>query len=225
MVSGIDKSEHSGKEVPQTETVNLYQKDQPADNIPFNIPLVIGKETKYVAEVVDQKKFCGDGPFTVRCHEWLVKNSGTKKALLTTSCTHALEMAALLLEIQPGDEIIMPSFTFVSTANPFALRGAKIIFVDIKVGTLNIDELKIEAAITAKTKAIVPVHYAGVACEMDTIMQIANEHDLFVVEDAAQSIGATYKNMPLGTIGHMGCYSFHDTKNIQCGEGGSSIDQ
>lgn len=186
----------------------------------FSKPAFIGNEEKYLQEAMSNQQLSGDGPFTKKCHEWFEKHTGTKKALLTTSCTHALEMAALLLNIKEGDEVIMPSYTFVSTANAFVLRGAKIIFVDIRPDTMNIDETKIEAAITEKTKAIVPVHYAGVACEMDVIMQIAKKYNLFVVEDAAQAITSTYKGKALGTIGDLGTYSFHDTKNITSGEGG-----
>lgn len=191
--------------------------------IPFNVPLVTGREEAYIAEAIQNKKFSGDGSFTKRCNAWLEQHIGTYKALLTTSCTHAMEMAALLLDIQPGDEVIMPSFTFVSTANPFVLRGAKIVFVDVQPDTMNIDERLIEGAITERTKAIVPVHYAGVGCEMDVILEIAHRHQLWVVEDAAQCIGAYYRGKHLGNIGHLGCLSFHDTKNIQCGEGGALL--
>lgn len=188
--------------------------------IHFSKPAFIGNEEKYLKEALINQQLSGDGQFTKRCHEWFEKNTGTKKALLTTSCTHALEMAAILLDIQDGDEVIMPSYTFVSTANAFVLRGAKIVFVDIRPDTMNIDEAKIEKAITENTKVIVPVHYAGVACEMDTIMEIASRHNLFVVEDAAQGITSKYKGKILGTIGDLGTYSFHDTKNITSGEGG-----
>jgi len=192
--------------------------------IPFNKPPRTGNEEKYVLESMKSAKISGDGEFTKRCHKWFEERLGCKKALLTTSCTHALEMAAILLDIKEGDEVIMPSFTFVSTANAFVLRGAKIVFVDIRPDTLNIDETKIEEAITQKTKAIVPVHYAGVACEMDTIMNIASRHNLFVVEDAAQGMMSTYKGKALGTIGHFGTYSFHETKNYtSAGEGGLLI--
>ncbi|WP_042471122.1 dTDP-4-amino-4,6-dideoxygalactose transaminase [Bacillus ndiopicus] len=191
--------------------------------IPFNKPPVIGREIEYIQDAIENGHLCGDGKYTRLCHEWLEKNTGAKKALLTTSCTHALEMTALLLNIQPGDEVIMPSYTFVSTANAFVLRGAKIIFVDIRPDTMNIDETKIEAAITSKTKVIVPVHYAGVACEMDTIMEIADRYNLFVVEDAAQGLMAKYKGKMLGTIGHLGTYSFHETKNFVSGEGGALL--
>ena len=192
--------------------------------IHFNRPPVTGNENKFIIEALGNNKISGDGPFTKKCHQWFENKLLCKKALLTTSCTHALEMAALLLDIKDGDEVIMPSYTFVSTANAFALRGAKIVFVDIRPDTMNIDETKIEAAITNKTKAIVPVHYAGIACEMDTIMDIATRHNLFVVEDAAQAIMSSYKGKALGTIGHLGAYSFHETKNItSAGEGGLLI--
>ncbi|RKP53196.1 dTDP-4-amino-4,6-dideoxygalactose transaminase [Cohnella endophytica] len=191
--------------------------------IPFNRPAVTGKETTYIQEVVASRRLCGDGPFTKRCSEWLENYSQTRKALITTSCTHALEMTAILADIQPGDEVIMPSFTFVSTANAFVLRGAKIVFVDIRPDTLNLDETLIESAITPRTKAIVPVHYAGVSCEMDAIMDLANRYELKVIEDAAQCLMSTYKERPLGSIGHMGCFSFHETKNYNCGEGGALL--
>ena len=191
--------------------------------IPFNKPFMTGKELFYIAEAHFNGMLAGDGPFTKRCHEWLEARTGTKKAFLTHSCTAALEMAALLLDIRPGDEVIMPSYTFVSTANAFVLRGGVPVFVDIRSDTLNIDETLIESAITSRTKAIVPMHYAGVACEMDTIMEIAKQHGLFVVEDAAQGIMASYKGRQLGSIGHMGTYSFHETKNIISGEGGALL--
>jgi dTDP-4-amino-4,6-dideoxygalactose transaminase len=191
--------------------------------IPFNIPPYIGKEQEYIAEAIAARKLCGDGAFTKKCNVWLEEHTGIKKALLTTSCTHALEMAALLADIQSGDEVIMSSYTFVSTANAFVLRGAKIVFIDIRPDTMNIDEKLIEAALTNKTKAIVPVHYAGVSCEMDTILAIARKHDLLVIEDAAQGVGAKYKGKTLGVIGNMGCYSFHETKNVSCGEGGALL--
>jgi dTDP-4-amino-4,6-dideoxygalactose transaminase len=192
-------------------------------NIPFNRPHMTGKELSYIAEAHFNGMLAGDGPFTKRCHGWLETRTGTKKALLTHSCTAALEMAAILLDLQPGDEVIMPSYTFVSTANAFVLRGAVPVFVDIRPDTLNIDEALIEAAITPKTKAIVPVHYAGVACEMDVIMDIADRYGLMVVEDAAQGIMSTYKGRALGSIGHLGCLSFHETKNIIAGEGGALL--
>lgn len=192
--------------------------------IHFNRPPVTGNENKFITEALNNNKISGDGPFTKKCHQWFENKLLCKKALLTTSCTHALEMAAILLDIKDGDEVIMPSYTFVSTANAFALRGAKIVFVDIRPDTMNIDETKIETAITNKTKAIVPVHYAGIACEMDTIMDIATRHNLFVVEDAAQAIMSSYKGKALGTIGHLGAYSFHETKNVtSAGEGGLLI--
>jgi dTDP-4-amino-4,6-dideoxygalactose transaminase len=192
--------------------------------IPFNKPPLTGNEEQYVLESMKSGKISGDGEFTKKCHEWFEKKLGCKKALLTTSCTHALEMAAILIDIKEGDEVIMPSYTFVSTANAFVLRGAKAVFVDIRPDTMNIDETLIEAAITEKTKAIVPVHYAGIACEMDTIMEIANRHGLYVIEDAAQGMMSTYKGKPLGTIGHLGAYSFHETKNYtSAGEGGLLI--
>ena len=192
-------------------------------NIPFNKPYMTGKELFYIAEAHFNGKLAGDGPFTKRCHVWLEERAGAKKALLTHSCTAALEMAALLLDIQPGDEVIMPSYTFVSTANAFVLRGGVPVFVDIREDTLNLDERLIEAAITPRTKAIVPVHYAGVACEMDAIMDIARRHGLKVVEDAAQGVMSTYKGRALGSIGDLGAYSFHETKNVISGEGGALL--
>lgn len=192
--------------------------------IPFNAPPVVGTEIEYMQEAMASGKLCGDGGFTRRCQQWMEQHFGSAKVLLTPSCTASLEMAAILLDIQPGDEVIMPSFTFVSTANAFVLRGAKVIFVDIRPDTMNIDETKIEAAITDKTRAIVPVHYAGVACEMDTIMALAKKYNLFVVEDAAQGVMSTYKGRALGSIGHIGCYSFHETKNYTAGgEGGATL--
>ena len=189
--------------------------------IPFNRPYMTGKELWYISQAHHNGQLSGDGPFTKKCHRWLEQQTGCKRAFLTHSCTAALEMAAILLDIQPGDEVIMPSYTFVSTANAFVLRGAVPVFVDIREDTLNLDERLIEQAITPRTKAIVPVHYAGVACEMDTIMEVANRHDLLVVEDAAQGLMATYKGKALGTIGHFGTISFHETKNITSGEGGA----
>ena len=191
--------------------------------IPFNVPPFLGTEPDLIMQAVKNQKICGDGPFTKQCHQWLEEKTGSPKALLTTSCTHALEMAALLLHIQPGDEVILPSFTFCSTADAFVLRGAKLVFVDIRPDTMNIDETKIEDAITDKTKAIVPVHYAGVACEMDTITEIARRHNLAVVEDAAQAVMSEYKGQALGAIGDYGCYSFHETKNYSMGEGGALL--
>lgn len=189
--------------------------------IPFNIPPYVGTELDYVKQAVDNKKICGDGTFTKKCHQWLETAFKCQKALLTTSGTTALEMAAILCDLKPGDEVILPSFTFSTTATAFVLVGAKLVFVDIRPDTMNIDETKIEAAITDKTKVIVPVHYAGVACEMDTIMEIARKHKLLVVEDSAQGVMGTYKGRALGTIGDMGCYSFHETKNYSMGEGGA----
>ena len=193
--------------------------------IDFNRPAFLGKETDYIKQAVENRKLCGDGMFTKKCSEWMKKELNTKYSLLTTSCTHALEMASYLCDIKPGDEVIMPSYTFVSTADAFVLRGAKIVFVDIRPDTMNIDEKLIEAAITDKTKAIVPVHYAGVACEMDIIMSIAKKYGLKVVEDAAQGVHAFYKGRALGTIGDFGCYSFHETKNYIMGEGGALLFQ
>ncbi|OSM95822.1 MULTISPECIES: dTDP-4-amino-4,6-dideoxygalactose transaminase [Lonsdalea] len=192
--------------------------------IPFNAPPIVGSELEYMQAAMRSGKLCGDGGFTRRCQQWLEHYSGSPKVLLTPSCTASLEMAALLLDIQPGDEVIMPSYTFVSTANAFVLRGAVIVYVDIRPDTLNIDETKIEAAITDRTRVIVPVHYAGVACEMDAIMALAQKHGLHVVEDAAQGVMSRYKGRPLGSIGHIGCFSFHETKNYTAGgEGGATL--
>ena len=192
-------------------------------NIAFNRPYMSDNDIKFFDEVLKQQHLSGDGRFTKLCSEWLVRQTGTSKALLTQSCTAALELAAILLDIEPGDEVIMPSFTFVSTANAFALRGGVPVFVDIRPDTLNMDEKKIEEAITQKTKAIVPVHYAGVSCEMDRIKEIAELYSLSVIEDAAQGIMASYKNNPLGTLGDFGTLSFHETKNVMCGEGGAIL--
>ena len=203
--------------------------------INFNVPPFTGKEMEYMRQAVENQKICGDGMFTQNASQWIEEKTKTAKCLLTTSCTHALEMAALLADIQPGDEVIMPSYTFVSTADAFVLRGAKAVFVDIRPDTMNIDENLIEAAVTEKTKAIAVVHYAGVGCEMDKIMEIAGRHGLIVVEDAAQGMMASYKGKPLGTIGDFGCFSFHETEKLQygrrrriadrgwklCGEGGN----
>ncbi len=189
--------------------------------IPFNLPPCVGTELDYVKQAVDNKKICGDGPFTKKCHQWLEAAFGCQKSLLTTSGTTALEMAAILCGLKPGDEVILPSFTFSTTATAFVLVGAKLVFVDIRPDTMNIDESKIEAAITDRTRVIVPVHYAGVACEMDAIMEIAHKHNLLVVEDAAQGVMGAYKGKALGTIGDMGCFSFHETKNYSMGEGGA----
>lgn len=191
--------------------------------INFNIPPRVGSEMEYIKQVMDSGKVCGDGQFTKKCEKWIDENTGTAGSLLTTSCTQALEMAAVLASIEPGDEVILPSYTFVSTANAFVLRGAKLVFVDIRPDTMNIDESLIEDAITEKTKAIVPVHYAGVGCEMDTIMAIARQHNLLVIEDAAQGVMATYKGRALGSIGDFGCFSFHETKNYSMGEGGAIL--
>ena len=192
--------------------------------IPFNKPPHTGNEEQYVLAAMKSPQISGDGEFGKRCQRWFETKLGCRKALLTPSCTHALEMAAILIGIEPGDEVIMPSYTFVSTANAFALRGARIVFVDIRPDTMNIDETRIEAAITPQTKAIVPVHYAGVGCEMDVIMTLAEKYSLFVIEDAAQGMMSRYKGRPLGTIGHLGAYSFHETKNYTSGgEGGLLI--
>ena len=192
--------------------------------IPFNKPCYTGNEDKYVLDAMRSSQISGNGPYTKRCEKWFEENLQCKRALLTPSCTHALEMAAMLIDIKPGDEVIMPSYTFVSTANAFVLRGAKIVFVDIRPDTMNIDENLIENAITEKTKAICVVHYAGVGCEMDKIIEIAKKYNLYVIEDAAQGMMARYKGKHLGTIGHLGCYSFHETKNYtSAGEGGLLI--
>ena len=194
--------------------------------IKFNVPTFLGKEQKYIQEAItSHQKISGDGLFTKKCSNWLEENFNITKALLTTSCTHALEMAAILINIKPGDEVIAPSFTFVSTVNAFVLRGARIVFVDIRPDTLNIDENLIEEAVTAKTKAIVVVHYAGISCEMDKIMDIAHKYHLLVIEDAAQGVMSTYKGRALGSIGDFGAYSFHETKNYTMGEGGALLIQ
>ncbi len=191
--------------------------------IGFNVAPFVGKEFVYIKEAIEGEHICGDGAFTKKCNEWIEAYTGTAKALLTTSCTHATEMAALLLDIQPGDEVIMPSYTFVSTANAFVLRGAVPVFVDIRPDTMNLDEKLVEAAVTERTRAIVPVHYAGVACEMDVIMALAKKFHLAVVEDAAQGVQAFYKGKALGAIGDYGCFSFHETKNFSMGEGGALL--
>ena len=191
--------------------------------IPFNKPSFSGNELKYIQEAISNWHISGDGQFTKKCHELLEKRFCAKKVLLTTSCTHALELASILLDLKDGDEVIVPSYTFVSTVNAFMLRGAKPIFVDIRKDTLNINENLIEEKITKKTKAIFPVHYGGVSCNMDKIMDIAKKYNLYVVEDAAQAVNAKYKNKYLGTIGTFGCYSFHETKNYICGEGGALV--
>lgn len=191
--------------------------------INFNVPPFTGKEFEYMREAVANQKICGDGPFTKKCSEWIEEHTGTAKCLLTTSCTHATELAALLADIREGDEVILPSYTFVSTADAFVLRGATAVFVDIRPDTMNIDADLIEDAVTERTRVIAPVHYAGVGCEMDKIMEIAKRHGLMVVEDAAQGIMASYKGKPLGTIGDFGCFSFHETKNVSMGEGGALL--
>ena len=202
----------------------MISKRNPAEvRIPFNQPFLTGRELEYIAEAHQNHHLSGDGPFTRRCNAWLERTIGCPKALLTHSCTAALEMAAILVGIRPGDEVIMPSFTFVSTANAFVLRGGVPVFVDVREDTLNIDESKVEEAITAKTRAIVVVHYAGVACEMDAILAIAGRHRLVVIEDAAQAVLASYKGRPLGGLGALGALSFHETKNILCGEGGALL--
>lgn len=193
--------------------------------IDFNRPAFVGSELEYIQDAIHRGMLCGDGIYTKKCSQWMEKEFDVSRVMLTTSCTHALEMAAFLCDIQQGDEVIMPSYTFVSTADAFVLRGAKIVFVDIRPDTMNLDEKLIEQAITPKTKVIVPVHYAGVACEMDTIMDIAHRHGLKVVEDAAQGVDAYYKGKALGTIGDFGCYSFHETKNFTMGEGGALLFQ
>ncbi|MBR3125669.1 MAG: dTDP-4-amino-4,6-dideoxygalactose transaminase [Mogibacterium sp.] len=191
--------------------------------ISFNVPPYIGKEQDYIMDAINAHKICGDGQFTKKCNKWIEDKTGVNKALLTTACSTALDMAAILAEVGPGDEVILPSFTFVSTANAFVLRGATLVFVDIRPDTQNIDEKLIEDAITDRTKVIAPVHYAGVGCEMDTIMDIAKKHDLIVVEDAAQGVMSEYKGRALGSIGDYGCYSFHETKNYSMGEGGALL--
>lgn len=191
--------------------------------IPFNKPPFIGKEKQYIEQAIDNNKICGDGEFSKKCHAWLEEKTGATRGLLVTSGSTALDMAAILADVGPGDEVILPSYTFVSTANAFVLRGAKLVFVDIRPDTQNIDEKLIEEAITDKTKVIAPVHYAGVGCEMDTIMDIAKKHGLIVVEDAAQGVMSTYKGRALGSIGDFGCYSFHETKNYSMGEGGAIL--
>ena len=191
--------------------------------IPFNVPPCVGTEYEYIKQAIDSHKICGDGPFTKKCHAWMEERFGAQKVLLTTSGTTALDMAMLLCDLQPGDEVILPSYTFSSTATAAVMVGAKLVFVDVRPDTMNIDETKIEAAITEKTKAIIVMHYAGVACEMDTIMAIAKKYKLLVVEDAAQGVMSTYKEKALGTIADFGCYSFHETKNFSMGEGGAIL--
>ncbi|RPH60477.1 MAG: aminotransferase class I/II-fold pyridoxal phosphate-dependent enzyme, partial [Chloroflexi bacterium] len=196
---------------------------EPTFLIDFNKPVTVGNESRYMAEAIANAKMSGDGPFTKKCHALFEHELGIKKALLTTSCTHALEMMAILLDIQPGDEVIIPDFTFVSTVNAFVLRGAKPVFVDVRPDTLNLDETKLEALITPRTKAIVPVHYAGVGCEMDAILEIANRHGVVVAEDNAHGLFGKYKGKFLGTFGVMASQSFHETKNFSCGEGGALL--
>ncbi|MDA3823486.1 MAG: dTDP-4-amino-4,6-dideoxygalactose transaminase, partial [Bacteroidales bacterium] len=193
------------------------------DRIPFNKPFIIGKELEYIRQAVEYGHLAGDGQFTKKCNRWMEEHFNAKSVLLTHSCTAALEMAAILADIHPDDEVIMPSYTFVSTANAFVLRGAIPVWCDIRPDTLNIDETKIESLITKRTKAIVPVHYAGVGCEMDVIMKIAEKHGLIVIEDAAQGVNACFKEQYLGTIGHLGAYSFHETKNYISGKGGALL--
>jgi dTDP-4-amino-4,6-dideoxygalactose transaminase len=219
----------AGRELPHLNLIRHRavgtptEKKQSAITIPFNRPYLTGRELLYISEAHALCQLAGDGVFTLRCHEWIEARTGTRKALLTHSCTAALEICSMLLNVQPGDEIIMPSFTFVSTANAFVLRGAVPVFVDIRPDTLNIDENLIEAAVTSRTRAIVAVHYAGVSCEMDRIMAIAERHGLCVIEDAAQGIEAEYKGRALGSIGQLGAYSFHETKNVISGEGGALL--
>ncbi|MFA5582975.1 MAG: aminotransferase class I/II-fold pyridoxal phosphate-dependent enzyme, partial [Bacteriovoracaceae bacterium] len=191
--------------------------------IPFNKPVILGSEQEYLADTFKKQKFSGDGYYSAKCHETIANYLGARKALLTTSCTDALEMAAILLDIKAGDEVIMPSFTFVSTSNAFTLRGAKIIFLDVNPSTMNMDENLIEKAITPKTKCIALVHYAGWSCDMDKVMEISKKHNIPVIEDAAQAYGATYKGKKLGTFGVMSAFSFHETKNLHCGEGGALV--
>lgn len=204
--------------------MNESEESVSIQKIDFNIPPYVGTEIEYVSEAIKvNRKICGDGPFTKRCNKWLEERFDAHKALLTTSGTSALEMAAMLCNLEPGDEVILPSFTFTSTATAFVMTGAKLVFVDIRPDTMNIDERKIEAAVTDRTRVIVPVHYAGVSCEMDTIIGIAREYGLIVVEDAAQGVMSSYKGRALGTIGDFGCFSFHETKNYSMGEGGALV--
>ena len=205
------------------DCVNYNLKGKRELMINFNVPPFVGPEVEYIKKAIEKRKLCGDGTFTSKCNHLLEQLTGTKKALLTTSCTHALEMAGILCDLEEGNEVIMPSYTFVSTANAFALRGARIVFVDIRPDTMNVDEKLIEEAITERTKVIVPVHYAGVSCEMDKIMELAKKYSLYVVEDAAQGVGSSYYGKPLGAIGDIGAFSFHETKNLSCGEGGAFL--
>ncbi len=203
--------------------MQMRKREDSMSRIDFNVPPFVGTEPEYMKQAALNHKICGDGPFTLMCQEWMNRRFGVPASYLTTSCTSALEMSALLCGILPGDEVILPSYTFCSTADAFVQRGARLVFVDVRPDTMNIDEKRIEDAVTEKTRAIVVVHYAGVACEMDTIMDIAARHSLFVVEDAAQAFGSTYKGRPLGTIGHFNCFSFHETKNFSMGEGGALL--
>ena len=203
----------------RSRTKDKYGRDA---MIPFNVPPFVGKELEYIQDAINDGKICGDGKYTKKCNEWLERETGSQRALLTTSCTHATEMATILADIKAGDEVIMPSFTFVSTADAVVMRGGTPVFVDVRPDTMNMNENLVEAAITKATKAIIPVHYAGVSCEMDIIMDVARKHKL-KVEDAAQAIGSTYKGEKCGTIGHFGCLSFHETKNITMGEGGAIL--
>jgi len=198
-------------------------KESKLDSVPFGRPFIVGKELYYIAKAVEQGGLSGDQAFTKLCHRWLEEHVGCQRALLTHSCTAALEMAAILTEVGPGDEVIMPSYTFVSTANAFVLRGATPVFVDVRPDTLNLDEKLVAAAITERTRAIVPVHYAGVPCEMDALLQLSNDHELWLIEDAAQALGSEWNGRKLGGIGHLGCVSFHETKNIISGEGGALL--
>ena len=221
----INDKKNDQRKLPEllSEYMGNRQKGDFLKMIHFNVPPFVGTEFIYMKEAVENHKICGDGPFTMKCNTWLEERFDAQKVLLTTSGTSALEMAALMCDLKPGDEVILPSFTFSSTATAFVLTGAKLVFVDIRPDTMNIDETKIKAAITDKTKVIVPVHYAGVACEMDIIMDIARKYNLLVVEDAAQGVMSTYKTKALGTIGDFGCYSFHETKNYSMGEGGAVV--
>lgn len=208
---------------PKSRTAGTLRVNSMNSIIPFNTPYMTGRELEYIAQAHRNRHLAGDGEFTKKCHAWLQERTGSTKALLTHSCTAALEMAAILANVGPGDEIIMPSYTFVSTANAFVLRGAVPVFVDIRPDTLNIDEAKIESAITERTRAIAVVHYAGVACEMDAISSIARRHNLLLIEDAAQALASTYKDRPVGSLGQLGCLSFHETKNVISGEGGALL--
>lgn len=223
-MNGNSNSEQRRREAECAATLSGGQVDSSrTGEIPFNRPYLVGTELDYIRETHANEHLSGDGPFTQRCHRWLENRVRCEVALLTHSCTAALEMAALLIDLQPGDEVIMPSFTFVSTANAFALRGAVPVFVDIREDTLNLDEKLVERAITPRTKAIVPVHYAGIPCDMKAILRIAKEHDIVVIEDAAQALMSSYEDEPAGSFGHLSAVSFHETKNISCGEGGALL--